>query len=368
MKGARHGLVVGKFYPPHAGHHLLIRAAARTCERVTVAVLGSSVETMPLDIRAACLRDVHATETNVTVVTEADDHRVDYDDPRAWDLHMGVIRSAVARAGGAPVDAVFTCEPYGAELARRLDARDVCLDLPRQLVPVSGTAVRRDAAAYWSCLAPPVRSWLARRVVLAGAESTGKTTLAAQITETLVRRGGAFASCTWVPEFGREYALDKLASARAEAILAGRPPARPEDLAWSRAEFETIARTQVAAEERAARSGGPVLVCDTDAFATAIWAERYLGQPAAEVDAIAVSTRPHLYLLSDLEGAPFVQDGTRDGESVRGWMTRRYVERLEDEGRPYTWLRGTLDERRAAGLAAIDRLLAAGWGLAPPLA
>jgi len=36
---ARHGLVIGKFYPPHAGHHLLVRTAARACERVTVIVL-----------------------------------------------------------------------------------------------------------------------------------------------------------------------------------------------------------------------------------------------------------------------------------------------------------------------------------------
>lgn len=280
---------------------------------------------------------------------------------------MKVIRAAIARAGGGPVDAVFSSEPYGAELARRLGARNVCLDMARDLVPVSGTAVRRDAAAYWSLLAPPVRCWLTRRVVLVGAESTGKTTLAARIAETLVRRGGAFASCTWVPEFGRAYALDKLASARAEAILGGRPPARPEDLAWRRAEFATIARAQAAAEDRAARSGGPVLVCDTDAFATAIWAERYLGLADAEVDGIAASARPHLYLLSDLEDAPFVQDGTRDGESVRGWMQRRLVQRLEAVERPYVWLRGTLAERAATALADIDALLARGWGLAPPL-
>ena len=366
MKAARHGLIVGKFYPPHAGHHLLVRTAARACDRVTVAVLGSSVETMPLDVRAACLREVHADETNVTVVTEADDYPIDYDDARVWDLHMEVIRAAVGRAGGGAVDAVFTSEPYGAELARRLDARNVCLDPGRELVPVSGTAVRRDPAAHWSALAAPVRSWLARRVVLVGGESTGKTTLAAQIAESLARRGGAFASCSWVAEWGRAYALDKLAAARAETLLAGRPPARPEDLAWSRAEFEAIARAQAAAEERAARAGGPVLVCDTDAFATAIWAERYTGRAVAEVEAIAASARPHLYLLSDVEGAPFVQDGTRDGESVRSWMTRRLVERLEAEGRSYTWLQGTLDERRSSALAAIDRLLAAGWGFAPP--
>jgi nicotinamide mononucleotide adenylyltransferase len=35
--------VLGKFYPPHAGHHHLIRIAA--CARVTVVVLA--VESIP---------------------------------------------------------------------------------------------------------------------------------------------------------------------------------------------------------------------------------------------------------------------------------------------------------------------------------
>ena len=35
-----HGLVIGKFYPPHAGHHLLVHAAGAASDRVTVLVLS----------------------------------------------------------------------------------------------------------------------------------------------------------------------------------------------------------------------------------------------------------------------------------------------------------------------------------------
>ena len=38
---ARHGLVLGKFLPPHAGHHELVDFALERCERVTVLVLGA---------------------------------------------------------------------------------------------------------------------------------------------------------------------------------------------------------------------------------------------------------------------------------------------------------------------------------------
>lgn len=46
-----HGLVIGKFYPPHLGHEYLIRTAAAHCRNVTVAVLGSSVESISMQAR-----------------------------------------------------------------------------------------------------------------------------------------------------------------------------------------------------------------------------------------------------------------------------------------------------------------------------
>lgn len=42
-----HALVIGKFYPPHAGHHLLIREAARVAARVTVVVMASGSSRFP---------------------------------------------------------------------------------------------------------------------------------------------------------------------------------------------------------------------------------------------------------------------------------------------------------------------------------
>ena len=46
-----HGLVMGKFYPPHVGHRLLVRTAAATCERVTVLVLAHPAESISLEDR-----------------------------------------------------------------------------------------------------------------------------------------------------------------------------------------------------------------------------------------------------------------------------------------------------------------------------
>jgi HTH-type transcriptional regulator, transcriptional repressor of NAD biosynthesis genes len=49
------GLVIGKFYPPHLGHHHLISSAARQVDRLTVLVMASSAESIGLADRVRWL-------------------------------------------------------------------------------------------------------------------------------------------------------------------------------------------------------------------------------------------------------------------------------------------------------------------------
>ncbi|MFE1500165.1 AAA family ATPase, partial [Streptomyces albidoflavus] len=247
MKRYGHGLVLGKFYPPHAGHHYLVRTALARCERLTVLVCAYSVESVPLDERVAWMREIHP---DALVVGAVDDIPVDLHDPEVWEAHMAVFRDAVRE----PVDAVFTSEPYGEELARRFGAESVCVDPGRTRFPVSGTAVRADPAGCWDFLEAPVRAALTRRVVVLGAESTGTTTMALALADHYRRRGGVWARTRYVPEYGREYSELKLAELRAE-----RPDATWADVAFHSADFPVIAQRQAELEEEAARDGSPVL-------------------------------------------------------------------------------------------------------------
>jgi NadR type nicotinamide-nucleotide adenylyltransferase len=350
-----HGLVVGKFYPPHAGHHALIDAAAAACRRVTVVVAPSSRESVPLDLRLAWLREAHGP--SVRFVGVHDDHPVDYADPAVWELHMAVFRAA---AGTDRVDAVFSSEAYGIELASRFHAEPVIVDLDRRKLPVSGTAVRADPIAHWHHLGPGVRAWLTRRVVVVGAESTGTTTIARALARVFRLRGGVWAGTRWVPEYGRELTERKL-----DHLRKTDPAATVFDVTWERDDFVTVADEQNAAIEAAARDGSPVLFADTDAFATTIWEERYLGSGSAEVRARV--RRPDLYLLTSDEGVPFVDDGLRDGEHLRRWMTGRFREELAVHAVRHKQLTGSPGERLRAAVAATDALLARGWSFAPPL-
>jgi nicotinamide riboside kinase len=162
-----------------------------------------------------------------------------------------------------------------------------------------------------------------------------------------------------VPEAGREITEQKLA-----ALGPGTPM---EALTWDSSDFVDIAREQARREDVAARSGAPVVLCDTDAFATGIWHERYRGRPSSAVDELGGAAPFHLYLLTHHDDVPFEQDGLRDGEQVRAWMTGRFAERLDATSRHWQWLRGGRDERETRALAAIDTLLRSGWNFAAPL-
>jgi HTH-type transcriptional regulator, transcriptional repressor of NAD biosynthesis genes len=307
-----HGLVLGKFLPPHAGHHELVDHALERCERVTVLVLGSVHERIPLALRREWMRARHP---GARVVAGWDEIPVDFGDPHVHDLHIELME----RLLNEPIDAVFTGEAYGELLAERWGVEHVCR--PRSGL-ISGTQVRADPAAFWDQLTPPVRAYLTRRVVITGAESTGTTTLARALAERL--------DTVWVPEVGRAVTEE-----------------RGLDHPWCDADFAMIARRQQRDEDRAAHVAGPILVCDTDALATCIWQERYTGRSTAEVEAIAASRSYDLTVLT-ADDIPFVQDGFRDGEHIRSWMTQRFRERIRG---PWIEVRGSVDER-------VDQVLA----------
>ncbi len=177
------------------------------------------------------------------------------------------------------------------------------------------------------------------RVVLIGAESVGKTTLCEQLA--------AHYGTVWVAEYGREHWEKKIA----EQDVPGEIPA------WTDDEFVHIAEVQQSRENEAATRANRVLICDTNAFATATWFERYAGTRHPEVDAIGARDIVDLYLIPPPD-VPFVQDGVRDGEKIREWMHARFLELIRANGTPYVLITGAYDTRLAQAIAAIDALLA----------
>jgi HTH-type transcriptional regulator, transcriptional repressor of NAD biosynthesis genes len=171
------------------------------------------------------------------------------------------------------------------------------------------------------------------RVCIVGAESTGKTTLAAALATRL--------DTVCNPEYGRVY------------TEVGRERGAP----WATSEFTHIARIHCWYEDFLAGLANRVLVCDTDAFTTALFHEAYLGTPAAGFESEA-SRRYDLYVVCGTD-VSFTHDGWREFEAQRMWMHERLLEHARESGSPWLLVEGPHEVRLAAVMTAVERLLAA---------
>jgi NadR type nicotinamide-nucleotide adenylyltransferase len=171
-----------------------------------------------------------------------------------------------------------------------------------------------------------------KRVLVVGAESTGKSTLAASLAD-------AFGT-VWNPEYGRPY------------TEIGREPDAP----WTSAEFTSIARLQCWYEDFLAAFARRVLFCDTDAFTTALFHQAYLGRPTDAFTELVVRSYD-LTVVCGLD-VPWSGDGIREFEELRAWMHERYVEHARESGRPWLLVEGPPDARLIEARAAVERLLA----------
>jgi NadR type nicotinamide-nucleotide adenylyltransferase len=332
--GPEVGVVVGKFYPPHRGHEFLITIALEQCDELHIIVARRSDEQPPAELRLRWLREA-IPDPRVTW------HLTDDDVPEApgpW------ATKTVALIGSSP-EVCFTSEDYGPAWAEAMGSRHVLVDPDRVAFPVSGSAVRADPLAHWDHLGPGPRSWYCRRVVIVGAESTGKTTLARDLA--------AHFDTVWVPEWARTYGEER--------------GYRSDDWEVDDALFEHITEQQPASECDHARECNRLLVCDTDLLATAIWHEAYRGGVSAEIvdahDRFRAAHPRALYLLA-VDDVTWVQDGARNRGSEdaaeygsRPWFTRRFRDELAHRDERVVELTGPWEERFERAVTAVDAVL-----------
>ncbi|GAA5482182.1 AAA family ATPase [Haloferula sargassicola] len=320
MKRFAIGLVVGKFAPLHRGHESVIRAAIEACDHVVI--LSYSRPEFPgcePERRATWLATLFPTTTRI-VLDHAGTPLPANDDPA--DIHRAFCASVLREKTNSPVDAIFTSEDYGpgfaADLARRQGspAEHVAVDLGRVQVPVSGTELRRDIHGLRHFLSPEVYAGFVKRVALVGGESTGKSTLAAALAEHF--------GTTYVAEYGREL-WEEL-----DGVL------KYDDLL-------KIAREQIRREETALRDPAThrFVFCDSTPLTTLFYSHEMFGRADPELEQLAARTYDHTFLCA--ADFPFVQDGTRRGESFREIGQEWYL--LNHPKGRIGILRGNVEER-----------------------
>ena len=167
------------------------------------------------------------------------------------------------------------------------------------------------------------------RVVLTGSESTGKTTLAAQLARHY--------DAALVPEFVREFA-----EAKGGVI--------------DFSDHGPIARGQMALEDAEIALGRPIVVQDTDLLSTVIYCKHYFGRAPDWIVAEAAARRPDLYLLCEID-LPWIADGVRDRGHLREEMQQLFRDAVMGSGAAVAVVSGEGAERLERAIDAVDALL-----------
>jgi NadR type nicotinamide-nucleotide adenylyltransferase len=364
------GLIIGKFYPPHEGHHFLIDTALSECSSVVVLVLANDVEepSMPALVRVNMIEAAHPqahVNGKLKVYHAVDNLPVDYNSRDADRAHAKLIFDALIRVVGDAHDSpwewlpdvVYSSEEYGPRLAS--DLNDLygeppawcnhakvlhrMVDQKRIARPISATKVRGDVIGNWSRLAPSTRASMTRRVVVCGAESTGTTTLARALAERY--------QTVWVPEWGRTFS---------ESVGLHH--------VWTSDDFSQIMDEQNRLEDLLAYQAGPVMFCDTDNLATRMFHELYMKSEGPdrrmyhEVERYTLRT---LYIVTDHVGVDFEDDGYRLYDSQRSWATNWLEHQLDNLTLPWIKVTGSHDQRMDQAIQEIDKRLK--WEFATPV-
>jgi len=285
--------------PPHAGHISLARSAAAMVDELTILVCSMPDDQMSGMQREAWMRELFPDSNVIGFCGEVPQH------PHESSDFWPIWRKIVSDAHPQPIDLLFAGEAYGVELAQHVGGTFIPLGNrvleadADGLGGVTGSAVRSDPARHWQWLPKEVRRDWTKTIVLHGVESTGKSTLAAELAHRL--------DTIWVPEYGRAHCEVHGTDLDTQGL-------------------QTIAAAHQAMMAAAKEWSGPVLISDTDWLMTRAWHQMMLGH-AMEGPAYPLADL-YIHLPPDL---PWVDDGTRiysaDDERARfDQLCRRELE------------------------------------------
>lgn len=164
------------------------------------------------------------------------------------------------------------------------------------------------------------------RVAILGAESSGKSTLAATLASHF--------DTVWVPEYLREF-----------VDTHGRVPQEDEQYG--------IACMQMEREHEAARRAKRFLFCDTTPLMTAIYSRHYWGRVDEALAGLELA-HDYAFTLVTAPDSPWTPDGLqRESDAVRQAVHAEVVRTLDARAIRFMMATGSLPER----MMQVDRFL-----------
>lgn len=106
-------------------------------------------------------------------------------------------RYILAHHGFQKGDYIIASEQYGVKFAEEMGGHFIPYDPYREILPIKATPIRSEPEAYFEDILPEFQSHLRQTVTLFGCESTGKSTLARALAQSM--------NGHYIPEWARPY-------------------------------------------------------------------------------------------------------------------------------------------------------------------
>lgn len=299
-----HGLVFGKFMPPTNGHLHFIQFARMSSRKLTIMVCSTPEEPIPGEIRYKWMKELfpdcnivhHFANIQQEPVTTPEDPSGSQDIKffESW-------RDSIYKhCPGEKFDALFASEEYGFRVADIMGIKFIPVDIRRDLVPISGTAMRESPLQHWDHLHPIIRPYFAKRIVVVGPDGSGKSTLCGLLAK----------------HFNTVCAGDYASSFLAETERQMPGYTREH---FNLGDISTIARGQAANEESLARQCNRILFCDGELRGIEQWSKSLFGgQSPTWVSKLVEQKKYDLHLLVDPRGVkiPSMEDSLRSNPDL----------------------------------------------------
>ena len=309
------GLTLGKFAPFHKGHQLLIETAMKEVDELIVLIYDDPVINIPLAARAGWIRNIYPEILVIEGVDSPNDTGYTKEIMKIQEDYV------LAVLDNRKISHFYSSEPYGEHMSIALNAQNRQVDLSRNLIPVSATKIRADSFKNKEFLHPKVYKDLITKVVLLGAPSTGKTTLAEKLAVHF--------DTQWMPEYGREYWEKHQVNKRLTL----------EDLL-------KIAETHIEKEDALVLQSNRFLFSDTNAITTYLFSLDYHGSALEALEDLAkkAESRHDIIFVCDTD-IPYDDTWDRSGDVKRKVFQQKIIEDLEARNLKYHMLLGTVAER-----------------------
>lgn len=287
------GMYGGSFDPLHIGHiHDIIKASAM-CEELYVVISwceGRESTSKELRYRWILNSTKHLPNIKVLLIEDEAVSKEAYNTDYYWEKGADDIKKAI----GKPIDAVFCGDDYlGTNRFESLYCPESeVIYFKRQEVPISSTQIREWASSNWDYVPNVCKAYYARKVLVVGGESTGKSTLVQNLASAY--------NTNFVAEVGR----DTCEYAGGEDLMI------VEDL------YENLIRQKIHIMD-AAKYSNRILFVDTDALTTLFYSNFLLTNKEEISACTKLAEAIHAITIWDLvlflePTITFVQDGTRN--------------------------------------------------------